>query len=42
LSGGLCGYGNDPAFDDYPVSVPRTEFELAWLVFDYRYGIIKK
>jgi ABC-type bacteriocin/lantibiotic exporter with double-glycine peptidase domain len=33
-------YVNDPAFDDHPISVPVIEFELAWMAFDYRYGVI--
>jgi ABC-type bacteriocin/lantibiotic exporter with double-glycine peptidase domain len=32
---------NDPAFDLAPVAVPVTEFELAWMFFDYRYGLIQ-
>lgn len=31
---------NDPAFNEYPISVPVIEFELAWMAFDYRYGVI--
>lgn len=33
-------YVNDPAFETYPLPVPITEFELAWMEFDYRYGVI--
>jgi ABC-type bacteriocin/lantibiotic exporter with double-glycine peptidase domain len=33
-------YVNDPAFDDHPIPVPVVEFELAWMAFDYRYGVI--
>lgn len=33
-------YVNDPAFDEHPLSVPVIEFELAWMAFDYRYGVI--
>ncbi len=32
---------NDPAFTDAPIAVPVTEFELAWMVFDYRYGLVR-
>ena len=35
-------YVNDPAFDTYPISVSVTEFELAWMEFDYRYGTITR
>ncbi len=31
---------NDPAFEAHPLSVPVTEVELAWMEFDYRYGVI--
>lgn len=31
-------YVNDPAFPDYPLPVSMSEFELAWMGFDYRYG----
>ena len=33
-------YVNDPAFANHPIPVPVIEFELAWLAFDYRYGVI--
>jgi len=33
-------YINDPAFETNPIAVPITEFELAWMEFDYRYGVI--
>lgn len=33
-------YVNDPAFELHPLAVPVAEFELAWLEFDYRYGVI--
>ena len=33
-------YLNDPAFEAHPHSVPITAFELAWMEFDYRYGVI--
>ena len=33
-------YVNDPAFDVHPIPVPVVEFELAWMAFDYRYGVI--
>ncbi len=33
-------YVNDPAFEEHPQSVSEVEFELAWMLFDYRYGII--
>lgn len=33
-------YVNDPAFDRYPQAITETEFEVAWMTFDYRYGII--
>jgi ABC-type bacteriocin/lantibiotic exporter with double-glycine peptidase domain len=33
-------YVNDPAFDNRPIPVPVVEFELAWMAFDYRYGVI--
>ena len=32
---------NDPAFDVAPIAVSTIEFELAWMFFDYRYGLIK-
>jgi hypothetical protein len=31
---------NDPAFDQHPIEVPVTKFELSWLAFDYRYGYL--
>lgn len=33
-------YINDPAFEHAPQPVPRVDFELAWLEFDYRYAVI--
>lgn len=33
-------YVNDPAFEQAPQRVPRTDFELAWLEFDYRYAVV--
>jgi uncharacterized protein YvpB len=33
-------YINDPAFEQAPQRVPRADFELAWLEFDYRYAVI--
>jgi hypothetical protein len=33
-------YVNDPAFEMHPLPVPIAEFELAWMVFDYRYGVL--
>jgi ABC-type bacteriocin/lantibiotic exporter with double-glycine peptidase domain len=33
-------YLNDPAFETYPIAVSLVQFELAWMVFDYRYGLI--
>jgi ABC-type bacteriocin/lantibiotic exporter with double-glycine peptidase domain len=33
-------YVNDPAFESAPQRVPRADFELAWLEFDYRYAVI--
>jgi len=33
-------YVNDPAFEQAPQCVPRADFELAWLEFDYRYAVI--
>ena len=33
-------YVNDPAFEQAPQRIPRAEFELAWLEFDYRYAVI--
>lgn len=33
-------YVNDPAFEKVPLAIPETEFELAWMAFDYRYGAI--
>jgi hypothetical protein len=33
-------YVNDSAFERHPLSVPVTKFELAWMEFDYRYGVI--
>ena len=34
-------FANDPAFDAAPLAVPVTEFELAWMFFDYRYGLVQ-
>ena len=33
-------YVNDPNFSDAPISVPRGDFELAWLERDYYYALI--
>ncbi|MCP4536601.1 MAG: hypothetical protein GY832_05595 [Chloroflexi bacterium] len=33
-------YVNDPAFEHAPQRIPRADFELAWLEFDYRYAVI--
>ncbi|MBE7469330.1 MAG: hypothetical protein HS114_09375 [Anaerolineales bacterium] len=33
-------YLNDPAFETSPQAVSVTEFELAWMEFDYRYSVI--
>lgn len=33
---------NDPMFDHTPIAIPISEFELAWISFDYRFGLIKK
>jgi len=33
-------YINDPAFEQAPQFASRSEFELAWLEFDYRYAVI--
>jgi len=33
-------YVNDPAFEQAPQCVPRADFELAWLEFDYRYAVV--
>ena len=33
-------YVNDPAFEQAPQRVPRADFELAWIEFDYRYAIV--
>jgi ABC-type bacteriocin/lantibiotic exporter with double-glycine peptidase domain len=35
-------YINDPYFDNAPITVPRDEFELAWLERDYYYATITK
>jgi ABC-type bacteriocin/lantibiotic exporter with double-glycine peptidase domain len=32
---------NDPAFDQHPISIPAIAFELAWMMFDYRLGVIR-
>jgi ABC-type bacteriocin/lantibiotic exporter with double-glycine peptidase domain len=34
-------YVNDPAFEQAPQRITLDEFHLAWLEFDYRYGVIK-
>jgi ABC-type bacteriocin/lantibiotic exporter with double-glycine peptidase domain len=31
---------NDPAFKQAPQRIPRDDFELAWMEFDYRYAVI--
>jgi uncharacterized protein YvpB len=33
-------YVNDPAHPEAPVTVPRGDFELAWLERDYFYALI--
>ncbi len=33
-------YVNDPAFEQAPQRIPRADFELAWLEFDYRYAVL--
>jgi ABC-type bacteriocin/lantibiotic exporter with double-glycine peptidase domain len=33
-------YVNDPAYPEAPVTVPRGDFELAWLERDYFYALI--
>jgi len=33
-------YVNDPAFEAHPLKVPLAKFELAWLAFDYRFGVL--
>jgi ABC-type bacteriocin/lantibiotic exporter with double-glycine peptidase domain len=33
-------YVNDPAFEQAPQRIPLDEFHLAWLEFDYRYGVL--
>lgn len=33
-------YVNDPAFEEASLAIPVTEFELAWMAVDYRYGAI--
>jgi predicted double-glycine peptidase len=33
-------YLNDPAFAQHPMRVPKLEFDLAWMEFDYRYCMI--
>ena len=35
-------YVNDPAFSEHPLTVPMAEFELAWMMFDYRYGVMTR
>lgn len=34
-------YVNDPSFEQAPQRIPLDEFHLAWLEFDYRYGVLK-
>jgi ABC-type bacteriocin/lantibiotic exporter with double-glycine peptidase domain len=31
---------NDPAFEQSPQRVSHADFELAWMAFDYRYGVV--
>lgn len=31
---------NDPYFSDAPLTVPKGDFELAWLARDYYYALI--
>lgn len=31
---------NDPAFSSSPIQIDIESFELAWMAFDYRYGIL--
>ena len=33
-------YVNDPYYSEAPISVPRGDFELAWLEHDYHYALI--
>lgn len=33
-------YVNDPAFEQAPYQVSRSDLELAWMEFDYRYALI--
>ncbi len=33
-------YVNDPAFEEAPHQVSHIALELAWMAFDYRYGVI--
>lgn len=33
-------YINDPAFEQSPQCVSHADFELAWMIFDYRYAVI--
>ena len=33
---------NDPAFEEHPLGVINTKFELAWLRFDYLGAVIKR
>lgn len=35
-------YVNDPNFSEAPISVPRGDFELAWLERDYFYALITR
>lgn len=35
-------YVNDPNFLETPISVPRGDFELAWLERDYYYALITR
>jgi len=34
-------YVNDPAFEQAPQHISLDEFHLAWLEYDYRYGVLK-
>lgn len=35
-------YVNDPAFETSPLALPVSDFELAWMFFDYRYGMVMR
>ncbi len=35
-------YVNDPAFAKAPLKISASEFELAWLTFNYRYAVIMR